>query len=245
MGSSFRTKTHGLLADQIADSMMPPRAFTTGNAGGSMIAVSVQDAIAARTPGVCISVRHQQLETELSHKMHTTGAVGNCCKESPAPNGSWKLPSGTTLSSVITLQTEPPRLDGLAELTDPQVGLRLLRTCGSFSRMVHSMRCNPPHSQSIALDMFDSMTRRCFGGLTGVHSTATQWQQAARGLAHGGLGLRSCEHHASAAFSASVGGSLAACAKLDPAFSANEQKSSPAVAAAWPTSMPTCRHTKL
>ena len=123
-------------------------------------------------------------------------------------------------------------LDGLAELTDPQVGLRLLRACGGFSRMVHSMRCNPPHSQSIALDMFDGMTRRCFGDLTGVHPTTAQWQQAARGLAHGGLGLRSCEHHASAAFLASVGGSLAACAELDPAFSADEQKSSPAVSAA-------------
>ena len=98
--------------------------------------------------------------------------------------------------------------------------------------MVHSMRCNPPHSHSIALDMFDGMTRRCFGDLTGVHPTAAQWQQAARGPAHGGLGLRSCEHHASAAFLASVGGSLAACAELDPAFSADEQKSSPAVLAA-------------
>lgn len=100
MGSFlFRTKTslHGPLAHQIADSMMPPRAFTTGNAGGSMIAVPVQDAIAARTPGVCISVRHQQPEAELrtkSCRFHTSGAVGNCCKESPAPNRSFRMKDG-------------------------------------------------------------------------------------------------------------------------------------------------------
>ena len=100
MGSFlFRMKTglHGPLAHQIADSMMPPRAFTTGNAGGSMIAVPVQDAIAARTPGVCISVRHQQPEAELrtkSCRFHTSGAVGNCCKESPAPNRSFRMKDG-------------------------------------------------------------------------------------------------------------------------------------------------------
>ena len=34
-------------------------------------------------------------------------------------------------------------LDSIGELEDPQVALRLLRACGAFARMVHSMRCNP------------------------------------------------------------------------------------------------------
>ena len=123
-------------------------------------------------------------------------------------------------------------LDELAELPDAQVGLRLLRACGGYARLVHSMRCNPPQSQGLALDMFDGMVRRCFGDLTGIHPTTQQWSQAARGLSHAGLGLRSCEKHASAAFLASVGSSLSACAELDTNFSADEVKTCSAVLAA-------------
>ena len=49
-------------------------------------------------------------------------------------------------------------LEALAELEDPQVGLRLLRACG-FCQMVHSMRCNPPAAQAAALD---GLVQRCF-----------------------------------------------------------------------------------
>lgn len=42
-----------------------------------------------------------------------------------------------------------------------QCKLVLVWACGGFSRIVHSMRCNPPHSESIALDMFDGITRHC------------------------------------------------------------------------------------
>ena len=54
----------------------------------------------------------------------------------------------------------------VAELEDPQVGLRLLRACAGFSRMVHSMRCNPPCAQATALATFDGLVQRCFGDLT-------------------------------------------------------------------------------
>ena len=50
-------------------------------------------------------------------------------------------------------------LEALAELEDPQVGLRLLRACG-FCRMVHSMQCNPPAAQAAALDGL--VIQRCF-----------------------------------------------------------------------------------
>ena len=52
-------------------------------------------------------------------------------------------------------------LDALGELEDPQVALRLLRSCAGFARLLHSMRCNPPSPQTMALDMFDGMIRRC------------------------------------------------------------------------------------
>ena len=38
-------------------------------------------------------------------------------------------------------------LEAIAEMDDPQVALRLLRACGGFTRMVHSMRCTPPRSR--------------------------------------------------------------------------------------------------
>ena len=46
-------------------------------------------------------------------------------------------------------------LEALSELEDPQVGLRLLRACAGYTRMVHSMRCNPPAAQVSALRAFD------------------------------------------------------------------------------------------
>ena len=119
-------------------------------------------------------------------------------------------------------------LDMLADLEDPQVGLRLLRACGLFSDD-HSMRCNPAMAQVAALTSFDDMVRRCFSGLTGIHATAAQWGQAARGFAQAGLGLRSCATHAPAAYLASLGSCLAGCAELDPAFTAAAAQASRAV----------------
>lgn len=73
--------------------------------------------------------------------------------------------------------------------------------------MVHSMRCNPPAAQELALNMFDGMVRRCFGDFSGIHCSNAQWEQAARGLSFGGLGLRATSSHAAAAYIASVGSS--------------------------------------
>lgn len=122
-------------------------------------------------------------------------------------------------------------LDSLGELEDPQVALRLLRSCAGFARLLHSMRCNPPSPQTMALDMFDGMVRRCFGDFTGLHLTASQWKQASLGFAHAGLGLRSTSHHAPAAYLASWAGTLHSASDIDASFCVEESKASPAVAA--------------
>ena len=44
----------------------------------------------------------------------------------------------------------------LEEVQDPQVGLRLLRSCAGHARVVHMMRCNPPSAQHGALQNFDT-----------------------------------------------------------------------------------------
>lgn len=123
-------------------------------------------------------------------------------------------------------------LDAIGELPDPQVGLRLLRSCAGFAKLVHSMRCNPPDAQQAALRMFDGMVRRSFGDLTGLHPTGMQWQQASLGLGHAGLGLRSTAKHASAAYLASLGEASTAAQDLDTAFSAEDLRSSHDVRAA-------------
>ncbi|CAE7571396.1 unnamed protein product [Symbiodinium natans] len=86
--------------------------------------------------------------------------------------------------------------------------------------------------EAAALATFDGHVQRCFGDLTGLHLTAGQWRQAARGVGQAGLGLRASLVHAPAAYLASLGASLADCADIDRAFSAQAVHGSPAVAAA-------------
>ena len=63
----------------------------------------------------------------------------------------------------------PPLLDALAQLEDAQVGLRMLRSCAGYTRLVHSMRCTPPTCQREALQRFDSLVCSSLAGITGLH----------------------------------------------------------------------------
>ena len=117
------------------------------------------------------------------------------------------------------VEAAAPLLDALAQLEDAQVGLRLLRSCAGYTRLVHSMRCAPPTCQRGALQRFDSLVCSSLAGLTGFHLDAAQLRQAARAFAHAGLGLRSAARDAFAAYLASVGGCADACRELDPAYS--------------------------
>ena len=56
--------------------------------------------------------------------------------------------------------------------------------------------------------------------LTGLHLDFAQWEQAARGLALGGLALRSIARNSAAAYLASVGGSAQMCGELDARYNA-------------------------
>ena len=109
-------------------------------------------------------------------------------------------------------------LDAIASLEDPQVALRLLRSCAGYARVTHSMRCTPPDDHLEGMQSFDEGVRGCFSAFTGIHPDTEQWSQAGLGLKHGGLGLRPSALHAPAAYLASVGASAAACAQLDANF---------------------------
>ena len=84
----------------------------------------------------------------------------------------------------------------------------------------------------MALDMFDGMVKRSFSDFTGLQLTAPQWKQAALGLAHGGLGLRSSDH-AAAAFLTSWASTLDAARELDASFSLPEARAGADVLAAF------------
>ena len=111
-----------------------------------------------------------------------------------------------------------PLLDAIAGLRDAQVGLRLLRSCAGYGRLVHSMQCNPPHSQRAALQLVDEKVQAAFSSITGLHLTATQRAQVGRGLGFAGAGVRCSSLDAPAAFLASVGSCAVACEEADPAY---------------------------
>ena len=112
-------------------------------------------------------------------------------------------------------------LEAIGALPDAQVALRLLRACGGHARLLHTMRCCPPAAQPAALAKFDQLVQQCFSSFTGIHCSAAQWAQAARGLPLAGLGLRSTADHSPAAYLASVGACHQQCCELDPAYPAD------------------------
>ena len=65
-------------------------------------------------------------------------------------------------------------LDAVSDFEGPQVGLRLLRACAGYSRLVHSMRCNPPAAHLGPLRDFDGQVQACLASLTGLHLSGEQ-----------------------------------------------------------------------
>ena len=88
----------------------------------------------------------------------------------------------------VTAAGELMRL--LPGIGNPQVALRLLKHCSSYCKVVHNMRATPPDHQLDVLKRFDTEVRETFGLMTGLALTDSEWDQAARGMAHAGLALR-------------------------------------------------------
>ena len=107
-------------------------------------------------------------------------------------------------------------LTALGEVPDPQVALKLLRSCAGFSKMVYSMRVVPASFHADALQTFDAKVRACFEQFTCLHPDDEQWAQANLSTDSGGLGLRSLAQHSSAAFLASRSSCVELCQQLDP-----------------------------
>ena len=106
-----------------------------------------------------------------------------------------------TAHTARRVQAVSPLLEQLSSsLQDAQVGIRLLRPCASYGRVMHSMRCTPPASHQEPLQQFDSMVQAAFSSITGLHLNSAQREQASRGLCHAVLGLRSATFDSPAGF---------------------------------------------
>ena len=164
-------------------------------------------------------MQHAWIDVERPGGSHTALDGKKC-----ATLSSWGAPIGDdafcAAHTVGRVEAAERLLDGIADLEDPQIGLRLLRRAAGHSRLAHNLRCAAPGPQGRALRHFDDLVRTCFETLTGLHPDAAQWEQATRGLGHGGLGLRSTVRDSAAAYLASVGGCSVACTQLDPHYSA-------------------------
>ena len=68
-----------------------------------------------------------------------------------------------------------PLLEAISDLADPQVGLRLLRHCSGFCKMVYSMRTVPASAHQDVLTEYDHYVRTAFTRLTGLDLTLDQW----------------------------------------------------------------------
>ena len=126
--------------------------------------------------------------------------------------GSLRVHANDRIDEAQTL------LDALAALSDPQVGLRLLRRCAGFCKLVYSARTVPGSMHFDELLRYDRNVCTALGTLTGLRRNEAQWGQATRGFAFAGLGLRSSARHAHAAYTASRTQTHELCRELDGEF---------------------------
>ena len=132
-----------------------------------------------------------------------------------APVGTSSFCAGQTRERVVAAQ---PLLDSLSALSDPQVGLRLLRHCGGYCKMVYSTRTVPSRMHQDELSLYSHNVRMAFSAITGLLVNESQWGQATRGLKSGGLGLRCPARHANVAYVASCTQTYDLCCQLDSCF---------------------------
>ena len=109
-------------------------------------------------------------------------------------------------------------LSAIGELPDPQIGLRLVRSCAGFCRLVYSARVVCPDAHQPALQEFDSIIKETISDLTGLSFSDRQWAQAGRSFKTAGLGLRSGSRHAACAYLSSRASTRDKCLQIDPNF---------------------------
>ena len=113
-------------------------------------------------------------------------------------------------------------LQKLGDLGDVQCGYLLLRSCSSYAKLMYSIRTTPAMSQGAGLRDFDSAVLSTFSSLTQLYPDEHAWSRARWCTAAGGLGLRSVEDHADAAFAASITSTIELQTAIFPGMAAND-----------------------
>ena len=93
----------------------------------------------------------------------------------------------------------------LASLKDAHFEYVLLRSCFSMPKMTYLMRTTSPSLTNLSVwRRFDGELREALGRLLGNNLEQEAWDQAKLPVSMSGMGLRSTEEHASAAFLGSI-----------------------------------------
>ncbi len=109
-------------------------------------------------------------------------------------------------------------LDRLTVLEDPKTAYPLERCCASFCRLGYSARVVPPGLHKTALRKFDGQTRQAFTAVTGIILDDAARERAQWSIGVGGVGPRSAERHADAAYVSSLVSIAPLASQIDPAF---------------------------
>lgn len=109
-------------------------------------------------------------------------------------------------------------LDKLADFSDRQGAVLLLRHCASWSELVYSSRATPPTLHINALQTFARTIRTALEHIIGEGLPEHCLNLAQLSVSKGGLGLRDAHTHAPAAFLASVMQSESFCKRVGPLF---------------------------
>ena len=82
-------------------------------------------------------------------------------------------------------------LDNLGYIEDPQCALGILRSCLGAPKLVYSLRCNTPSTESnMILEKFDHLQRTTFENILGSVISDNSWEQACLPISKTGAGVR-------------------------------------------------------
>ena len=109
-------------------------------------------------------------------------------------------------------------LRAVPDLEDAQIAHKILHQCLGQCRVVYAMRTTRPDWASTAFAEVDADLRQAFEEATGRPWSVQQWNQATLAIKRGGLGLRSAQKHAPAAYLSSRLATRSACRQLDQAY---------------------------
>ena len=96
-------------------------------------------------------------------------------------------------------------LDNLGYIEDPQCALGILRSCVGAPKLVYSLRCNTPSTESnIILEKFDNLQQTAFENILGSVISDNSWEHVYLPVSKTGAGIRRSLNQFKAAYVGSL-----------------------------------------